>query len=376
MTDLPWQPRILPADLSAADLERTLGAGAVRERHDTLREQLVELVETRHPDRDLDPAELDAAIATLLDGSPLATYGNLVHYPWSGRLLRLLPEAEFRELRTSRNRHKITTTEQDRLAALSVAIVGLSVGRATAVTLVLEGIARHIRLADFDVLGLSNLNRLRAGLFDLGLPKTVSVARELYEIDPYLHLELFSEGVTDANLPALFATGDGGTIDLLFEECDDLAMKVRLREEARRRRVPVLMETSDRGMLDVERFDLEPDRPLFHGLVGDLDASRLAGLTTHEKVPIVLKILGAETLSSRMAASLVDIDTTLKTWPQLGSAIAVGGALNAIAARHIALGGWTTSGRFHVDVEALLTGGALTPTQRRTRRRAVRQSAA
>ena len=45
MTDLPWQPRILPADLSAADLERTLGAGAVRERHDTLREQLVELVE-------------------------------------------------------------------------------------------------------------------------------------------------------------------------------------------------------------------------------------------------------------------------------------------------------------------------------------------
>jgi hypothetical protein len=27
------------------------------------------------------------------------------------------------------------------------------------------------------------------------------------------------------------------------------------------------METSDRGVLDVERFDLEPDRPIFHGLL-------------------------------------------------------------------------------------------------------------
>jgi len=31
------------------------------------------------------------------------------------------------------------------------------------------------------------------------------------------------------------------------------------------------METSDRGLLDVERFDKEPSRPPFHGLVGELD---------------------------------------------------------------------------------------------------------
>ena len=45
-------------------------------------------------------------------------------------------------------------------------------------------------------------------------------------------------------------------------------MKLLVREMARERRIPVLMETSDRGVLDVERFDLEPDRPIFHGLLG------------------------------------------------------------------------------------------------------------
>ena len=29
------------------------------------------------------------------------------------------------------------------------------------------------------------------------------------------------------------------------------------------------MATSDRGLFDIERFDLDPDRPLFHGLAGE-----------------------------------------------------------------------------------------------------------
>lgn len=78
------------------------------------------------------------------------------------------------------------------------------------------------------------------------------------------------------------------------------------------------METSDRGLLDVERFDLEPDRPLFHGVLGDLQSVELVGLSTHDKVPYVLRILEPEQLSSRMAASMIEIDETLTTWPQLG----------------------------------------------------------
>ena len=51
------------------------------------------------------------------------------------------------------------------------------------------------------------------------------------------------------------------------------------------------METSDRGLLDVERFDLEPDRPLFHGLLAGVDTQAISGLSARDKVPYVLRIL-------------------------------------------------------------------------------------
>jgi nitroreductase len=53
-----------------------------------------------------------------------------------------------------------------------------------------------------------------------------------------------------------------------------------------------------------------------------------------------------------MAASLVDVETSLKTWPQLASAVALGGGLNTDVARRVALGGFRGSGRYYVDLEA------------------------
>ena len=72
----------------------------------------------------------------------------------------------------------------------------------------------------------------------------------------------------------------------------------------------------------------------------------------------MLAIIGAHTMSPRMAASLVDIDATLKTWPQLASAVALGGAINTDAARRIALGSFKGSGRFFVDLEQLVSDRA------------------
>ena len=70
-------------------------------------------------------------------------------------------------------------------------------------------------------------------------------------------------------------------------------MKVLVREAARALRLPVLMATSDRGLVDVERFDLEPSRPILHGLLGDLDSARLCRLDHQDKVPHVLRIIDA-----------------------------------------------------------------------------------
>ena len=43
--------------------------------------------------------------------------------------------------------------------------------------------------------------------------------------------------------------------------------------------------------------------------------------------PVVMRILGGGSISPRMAASLVDVESTLKTWPQLASGVALGGLL-------------------------------------------------
>ena len=178
-----------------------------------------------------------------------------MYYPWSGRLVHVLEPARFRELRSDRNRYKITPAEQTALASLRVGIVGLSVGNAVANTLALEGAFGELRLADFDTLSLSNTNRVRCGVHELGLNKAILCARQIYEQDPYARLVLYTDGITRDNVSSFLDAG--GALDVVVDECDDLMVKVLLREEARRRRVPVIMETSDRGLLDIERFDCE-----------------------------------------------------------------------------------------------------------------------
>lgn len=333
-------------------MARLVDEGDVLYVHDGVEVALRELYETRSPERKLSSDEL-GRLALEHAGGDYATYGTWAFFAWSGRLVHILAEPDFEELRTSRNRNKITREEQTKLGTLRVGVVGLSVGQSTALTLALEGIGGVFRLADFDTLNLSNMNRLRAGVHEIGVNKAVITAREILEINPYAHLELFLQGITDETMDAFFG-GPDAPLDLLFEECDDLRMKVLLRQEAKKRRVALLMETSDRGLLDVERFDKEPSRPPFHGLVGDLDPAKLAGMSAYDKVPIILAILGAETMSPRLAASLVDVEATLKTWPQLASAVALGGAINADAARRIALGSFEGSGRFYVDLEQLV----------------------
>ncbi|MBI4509167.1 MAG: Rv1355c family protein [Deltaproteobacteria bacterium] len=324
--------------------------------HDAIEEQLRELINSRRPDQPLQGAHIREAVDSHLQGRSLPEYGRWVYMPWSHRLVHLLPPDEFHELRTCRNRYKILPAGQQFLRERRIGIAGLSVGLSAAVTLALEGIGGVFRLADFDTLALSNLNRLRVGVHNIGVNKAVLAARELLELDPYLRIETFEDGVTEQNIDR-FLIGHG-KLDLLVEECDDLYMKVRLRERARELGIPVLMDTSDAGLIDIERFDREPTRELFHGLVPGLEADSLKGLTTKEKVPFVLAILGASRMSAAMAASLCEVKETISTWPQLGSSVTLGGALVADVARRILLGELTESGRYYVDPEVLIHNGS------------------
>ncbi|MCW2603478.1 MAG: UBA/THIF-type binding protein [Pseudonocardiales bacterium] len=271
------------------------------------------------------------------------------YYPWRRTLVRILGPRGFRLVRLDRNRNKITREEQDAFAGKVLGVVGLSVGHAIAHTMALQGLCGEIRLADFDTIELSNLNRIPASILDLDVNKAVVVGRRIAELDPYLRVVVFDEGLTDDSM-ADFVDG----LDILIEECDSLDMKLLVREAARKQRIPLIMETSDRGLLDVERYDLEPDRPLFHGLLGDTTASDLRGLSTHDKVPHVLRILEPAELSARMAASMTEVDQTLKTWPQLGGDVTLGAASVAAAVTRINRGAPLASGRTRIDMDAVL----------------------
>src|SRR5262249_31953443 len=75
---------------------------------DTLIGQLRDLIRTRHPTRKLSATELDSLTKEHLGGVAADEYGAWAYYPWSRRLVHVLDKSEFAELRTNRNRYKIT----------------------------------------------------------------------------------------------------------------------------------------------------------------------------------------------------------------------------------------------------------------------------
>lgn len=292
--------------------------------------------------------EQQAALRTLVPAvgqKMLDEPSRWAYYPWRRSLVHILGPDAFTRLRLDRNRNLVTADEQRRLTRLRIGVIGLSVGHAIAHNLATEGLCGEIRLTDFDELELANLNRVPGTVFDLGLNKAVVAARRIAEIDPYINVHIDRDGAIPRSIDS-FLHG----LDIVVEECDSLDAKVLVREAARALRLPVLMTTGDRGLLDIERFDLDPARPVLHGLLGDIAARDLAGLSSKDKVPHVLRILDASQLSLRMAASLVEVGKTLSTWPQLASEVVLGATVVANAVRRIGLGEPMPSGRVRVDV--------------------------
>jgi len=287
------------------------------------------------------------------NSSFLPAYGNWVYYPWHRTVTHLLPKDVFFAVRTNRNRDKITVEEQKRLRTKCIGVAGLSVGHASALVLAQEALCGEMRIADFDDIDLSNLNRLRTSLVNLGVSKAILTAREIAEIDPYLTVKVFPEGVTDDNINRFFF--EGGALDLVVEETDSFHMKIKIREVAKAHGISVVMDTNDRGLLDVERFDKEPDRPLLHGLLAGFTYDSVKAARPEDKIAILCAFLGGEDkASSELRHSLKKIGTELVSYPQLSSDIHLGAALIAHAARRILLDKLYHSGRYYIDLQQLI----------------------
>ncbi|MBS9522885.1 ThiF family adenylyltransferase [Litoribacter alkaliphilus] len=322
---------------------------------DTSLSQVEELIKINNPTEKFAPEILTLKATQFLEEIGKAALFNFVFYPWRNTLTVLLKEKEFSHLRTSRNKYKITQEEQDVLSTKIIGVVGLSVGQSVALSLAMERGFGELRIADFDTLELSNMNRIRTSVVNLGEPKTRIVAREIAEIDPYLKVTLFEDGLTEDNMDAFFEKG--GKLDLLIEECDNLPIKLTSRLKAKSLGIPVLMDTSDRGMIDIERFDLERERPIFHGKLKEFgeESTLVGGAKTHGQA-YFSAFVDFDQLSERARESMAEIGKTITTWPQLASSVLLGGAACGHISRSILLGQSQFSGRFYIDIDQYLSG--------------------
>lgn len=319
---------------------------------DTIESQLRELIKVQNPSMNPTEGEYNAFIKEHLKGTDIYDYGVWVYYPWSHRIVHLLGEEEFIKVRTNRNKDKITEAEQELLRKKKVGIIGLSVGQSIALTLAMERACGALRLADFDVVELSNLNRIRTGVHQLNVSKVIIAAQEIAEIDPFIEVEIFAEGLTSENIEEFILSN--GKLDTIVEVCDSLDVKMKTRIEAKKYRVPVVMETNDRCMVDVERFDVEPDRPILHGLVSVTDTDQLNALSPKEKIDLILKLVDGDGLSDRMKLSFSALGKTLRAWPQLASSVTLGGGVTTEVVRRLLLNEDFVSGRRYFDIDEVL----------------------
>lgn len=317
--------------------------------NDDIIPQIKELIKSRNPGKKLTEDEFNTEVNNLLEGRPQEYYGNWFYYPWLNTIVHTLPQEEFIEVRTNRNKLKIKQHEQDLLRQKTIGIVGLSVGQSVAITIAMERTCGHLKLADFDSLELSNLNRLRAGIAQLGTSKAIIAARQILEIDPYITVEIYPEGLTDDNIEAFL-----NNVDLLVEVCDEIAVKLKSRLVARKLGIPVVMDTNDRGMLDIERFDLDKTLPILHGLISNEEINNINSFTPEEKLSCILKLVSFENTSERLKESMQQIGKTINTWPQLASSVMIGAGSCTDTCRRILLKQTVSSGRFYMDTLSII----------------------
>lgn len=273
-----------------------------------------------------------------------------VFYPWAKKLLHTVDAEALFALRTNRNKNLITIDEQKVLHEKSIGIAGMSVGAGIAIGLTYSGIGANIKIADFDTLDTSNLNRLRESLLNVGRSKVELAAERIYEVDPFANIEAYDKGLDEDNIDLFLGNPK---LDVVFDEIDDFKMKVLLRKRARELKVAVVMLTSlgDNILIDIERYDTDSDLGIFNDLLGDLTDEILAkdSFTIDDIRKYSVELVGVQYIPQRAIDSVREIGRSLVGRPQLYGTIAIDGGLGSYITREIVLGDQLTSGRYYIS---------------------------
>ena len=115
----------------------------------------------------------------------------------------------------------------------------------------------------------------------------------------------------------------------------------------------------DSAIIDVERFDLEPNREFFHGSIGEINEESLKKLSARNNyqqwLKMATKIVDPKILSKCMRISVKQIGKTIAGVPQIGTTVNLSAAAVSYVVRKITSGQEMPSGRYLVDLEEKLT---------------------
>lgn len=344
MNSLPNSPIILrEGNYSQKDIKVLHQKGY--QKIDIYEQQLEELFEISYPGLGVASYEYSDFIRDKQGDSK----GSWVFLPWAKQLIHILNESDYFELRNNRNQYLINRDEQQKLQGYRVGVLGLSIGNSIAISLAYSSTCGELVLADKDDFSTTNLNRVRLSLADITKPKIDVTMQQIYEANPYAKIHALAGALTKDNLAKFFNFQKL----IVFDELDDFEMKVHLRQEAKRRKVPVIMLTNlgDNVLIDIERYDNDPKAAPFNGLInGVIDNVLTGSMTQEDQKRFAAQVVGTEHIPTRALASLLDIGQTLSGRPQLFGTVNIASGLAPYIVRQIALGGEMPSGRYFFSV--------------------------
>ena len=286
-------------------------------------------------------------------------YGQWVYYPAVTHLVRFAPQFWHRLSLLTRNSILIRDPKMELGWAeirecfdkATIAVAGVSIGN-NAIHAVMQDVRpKRIKIADQKNYHMSNANRVRLTYQDFGKNKAVLTSEQIHSIDPFAAISVFKDGIY-GNILKDFVCGNSDLAEpassVIIEEMDDLDMKIAIREEARRQRIPVVMasDLASAVQLDIRRFDKDANLPLAGCGVSDgelysalndckkaapgksrfdIFASRLIGIN-YRKIPEFRRIF------------LNEEPRIFGGWAQLGSTAMMGGAIIGETVARIILG--------------------------------------
>ncbi len=344
-------------------VNKLFSSGQIQNIIDDYEEEQLELFGVKNPSKVYTPTykeEFKHYYQNLQKDKPLWQDGNWVYFPWLSKLVHILKEEDFQEVRSNRNKNLINKEEQDKFYNSTIGIGGLSVGSNIAFALALQGGGKRLKLADMDRLALSNTNRILTGVDNLGIYKVDMAARTIYQINPYAQIETFSEGLIDENLDDFCKD-----LDVVIDELDSFPIKYKIREMCAKYGIPLVQaaDNGDNGVVDIERYDLDKKTKFFHGRLGDVNYEMFTKLDKFGIGKTITQLVGPENVTERMQQSLLEMGKTIVSWPQLGGAALLNGAAVAYVVRKILNGQPVESNRALIVMDQWLDPTYSTPEQ-------------